>query len=141
MSYDPNAGGTSGESWQQPGYQQQPQGGGYQQPAYGQPQYQQGYGQPQYGGGAPKADGMAIGALVSSIVGLLLCFCFVGIIGSIVGVVLGFLSKKRIRESNGQLTGDGMATAGIALGGVGIALLIIYIIWVAVSGGFYWSYG
>lgn len=130
MTYDPNQPGGTGD------WQQQPQ-----QPGYGQPQYQQpGYGQPQYGGAAPRTDGLAIGAMVCGIVGLLLCWCFGGIL-SIVAVVLGFLSRKKIQESNGQLQGEGMAMAGLITGGIGVFIMIAYWIWFfAIAGGsFYWS--
>jgi len=69
----------------------------------------------------PKNDGMAIGSLVSAIVGLFCC----GIVLAPVAVTLGFLSRKRIRESNGALRGDGLAITGIVLGVVGLVLAIV----------------
>jgi predicted acyltransferase len=80
-------------------------------------------GGPMYGAsGPPKADGSAIASLVCGIVGL---FCF---IPAIVAIVLGASSKRRIDQSNGQLTGGGMATAGLVLGIVGVALGVIYVV-------------
>ncbi len=79
-------------------------------------------GGPIYGAaGPPKSDASAIAALVCGIVGLA---CF---LPAIAAIVLGFSSKSRIDQSNGQLTGRGMAIAGIVLGIialVGSAVLI-----------------
>ena len=92
-------------------------------PPYGQtppPGYQP------YGGPmnmAPKTSGKAIAALVCGLVGIL---CF-GIILGVVALVLGLSAKKEIESSGGQLTGGGMATAGIVLGVIGIAFWVIYI--------------
>ena len=122
---------TYGQSaYGQPGYGQQ----AYGQPAYGQPGYgQQPYGQPAYGQpGYPAAgqstNGLAIASLVSSIVGIFCC----GVL-SIVGLVLGVIAKRQIRDSNGTQSGDGMATAGIIIGGIALVLWIIY--WIFVAAG------
>jgi len=61
-------------------------------------------------------NGLAIGSLVLSLLGL---FCG---IGSIVGVILGFIARGQIKRT-GQ-GGDGMALAGII---IGIATLVISI--------------
>ena len=88
-----------------PGYGQQPPG--YGQPAYGQPAYgQQPYAQAQQG-----TNGMAIAALVTS----LLC--------SPLGIILGFVAKGQIKKT-GQ-SGNGLATAGIVIGAVSILLGIL----------------
>lgn len=68
-------------------------------------------GVPMYGaGGPPRNDSSAVAALVCGIIGLA---CF---IPAIAAIVLGFSAKSRIDQSNGQLTGRGMAIAGIVLG-------------------------
>jgi hypothetical protein len=54
-----------------------------------------------------------------------------GGVGSILAIVFGVMAKKRIRESNGWVTGGGMATAGIVLGIVGLVGSVIYFIWLA----------
>jgi uncharacterized membrane protein len=66
---------------------------------------------------------MAIAAMVCGIVGIALCF-----VPSIVGLVLGFVSRSRIKRSNGALTGGGMALTGIILGFVAIALIVLYVV-------------
>jgi hypothetical protein len=93
---------------------QTPQPQGYQNPGYG-------YGQ----SGPPKNDGLAVGALVTSIVGIPLLCCYIGFFACVAGVVMGFVSRNRIKQSGGQLTGEGMAMGGIIVGFVGIALAVI----------------
>jgi hypothetical protein len=101
---------------QPPQYPQQP---GYQQPGQG------GYGQQPYG--QPKTNGMAVTALVLGILGL---FCW---IGSIPAIIFGVMGRKQIRESNGAETGDGMAMAGLIMGIIGAAILVVYLILLAVG--------
>lgn len=86
---------------------------------------------PPQGGLPPKTSGKAIGSLVTGLVGLLTICCGFLVVTSIVALVLGFLARKDIRASNGQLKGDGMALAGIITGFVGIAMVIVTIILVA----------
>lgn len=96
-----------------------PPGGGYGGP--GQP-----YGQPAYGmgGGQPtQTSVLAIISLVTGILGVLCCGSFVF---SVAALVLGFLGKKEVDE--GKKTGGGMALAGLILGGVGMAISIVWII-------------
>ncbi|MEJ3652612.1 DUF4190 domain-containing protein [Actinomycetes bacterium KLBMP 9759] len=138
---------------QPPGYGQQPYGQGYPaqqaQPGYGQPAYdpaQQQYGQqygqqpyptpqpgydqygqpqpypgggydPAYGGGyapSPPTNTMAILALI---------FAFVF---APLGVVFGFIARNQIKRTGES--GDGLALAGLIVGGVFTAFIIIYIV-------------
>lgn len=69
---------------------------------------------------APKNNGLAIASLVCSLVGALCCG-----LASIAGIILGFIARSQIRQSNGMQQGDGMALAGIIVGIVAIALSII----------------
>jgi hypothetical protein len=62
---------------------------------------------------ASDASGFAIASLVLSIVWL-------GGLGSVLGIIFGSKAKQDIRRSSGRLGGDGMATAGIVIGIVGI---------------------
>jgi hypothetical protein len=62
---------------------------------------------------------MAIVSLVASILG----WTLVPLIGAIVGVITGHMAKKEIRDSNGALTGDGLATAGLVIGYIELALV------------------
>jgi hypothetical protein len=100
--------------------------GGYQGGGYG-----DGYGDG-YGGGyaAPQTSKKAIWALVTGILG----FCCGP--AAIVAIVLGVIGKKDIRESNGRLTGGGMAQAGLILGIIALVLSLVYYALLATGNGF-----
>jgi len=68
---------------------------------------------------APSNSGLAIASLVTGI----LSWVLIPIIGAIIAIITGHLAKREIRESNGQLSGDGMATAGLILGYINILLV------------------
>jgi uncharacterized protein DUF4190 len=89
-----------------------------------------------YGPGQPYAgpvvqptrtNGKAIASLVLSLVWV------VGLT-SILAVIFGFIAKREIRDSRGAQSGDGLATAGIVIGFVGIAGLVLFIVSVALLG-------
>lgn len=64
----------------------------------------------------PPTSGKAIGSLMSG-------FFFLFLPASIVAVVLGHLSLSEIRKSAGRMKGQGIATAGLVLGYIGIAVV------------------
>jgi len=66
-----------------------------------------------------RSDGGASGSLICGVLGLLICPL------ALVAVILGHLSRGRIKRSNGALTGDGKARAGLIMGYIGMALGII----------------
>jgi Domain of unknown function (DUF4190) len=103
---------------------------------YGTPPPPGQYGTPQpYGYGAPQTEGLAVGALVLSIVSWVIC----PLIPAIVALVLASQAKAKIEASGGRLTGLGLCTAAriIAWIHIGlIALLILIIVLVAIGGGF-----
>ncbi|MFD3596110.1 DUF4190 domain-containing protein [Nocardia sp. NPDC058640] len=108
--------------YQQPGYPQQPAYG--QPPAYGgypgagyQPYGQ--YPQPQ------GTNGLAIGALIASLVGPFTCG-----LGSIVGIILGVLGVNQIKERGGE--GRGLAVAGIWIGALSILAVVLYFVFLFV---------
>lgn len=70
---------------------------------------------------APPTHTLAIVSLVAGILGLTVCSG----IGSIAALVTGYLARDEIRKRPGMYSGDGMATAGIVLGWVGVALMCI----------------
>lgn len=79
---------------------------------------QQSYGGP---GTAQPTSSMAILSLIAGILGV----TFFPIIGSVVAVITGPMAKKEIRESMGALGGEGLATAGMVLGWIGIGLTVV----------------
>lgn len=62
---------------------------------------------------------------VCGIVGLVLAFCWVGIV---LGVVFGVLGMNRVDASGGTLQGRGLAIAGGISGAVTIAIFILFLI-------------
>ena len=74
-----------------------------------------------------KTSGLAIASLILGICGLVSC----GITG-IVGLILGIVGLGSIRKNAGQLKGQGLAIAGIAVSAVGIVLVPIMCILIAI---------
>lgn len=69
-------------------------------------------------------SGLAIGSVIASIAGLLFCL----FVGQIIGIVLGHMARKEIRQSGGSLEGEGLATAGIIIGWIGIVIDFLLVI-------------
>jgi hypothetical protein len=121
------------QGYGQQGYGQQPPYGqpqgqqpAYgQQPPYGQQQYgQQPYGQPAYGQhpGYPPAYGRPTNTL--AILALVLAFVFAP-----AGLILGIVARKQIRRTGEE--GDGLALAGIIVGGIFTAIFVVLIgVWI-----------
>ena len=80
------------------------------------------------GSGAPAAipaapgetSGKALASLILGIAGLVM----LPVVGSILAIILGVSAKREIAARTG-LGGEGMATAGIILGAVGVALMAL----------------
>jgi hypothetical protein len=107
-----------------PPYSQPPTPPGYDPPQTPPPGYGQPYPYPQ-----PKQDDKALAALIMSIAAWMVC----PFVLHIVALVLANQSLQAIRESNGWLTGEGMANAariisivGVVLGAVIIALFVLF---------------
>jgi hypothetical protein len=66
----------------------------------------------------PPTSSLSLTSLIMGIVGWVL----LPVVGGIIAVITGHMAKKEIRESNGLLGGDGMATAGLVLGYSNLAL-------------------
>ena len=64
---------------------------------------------------------LAIVSLVSAILG----FTFVPIIGTIVALITGYMARSETRSIPARASGDGLATAGIIMGWVQVALAVI----------------
>ena len=73
---------------------------------------------------AASTNGLAVASLVLGIV-------WIFWIGSILALVFGYVAKGQIDRSGGRESGRGLAVAGIVLGWVGVATLIL----VLVTGG------
>ena len=145
MTYPPSGGTPDPYQPQQPygqNYEQSPYGqdpyaapgsGAPQYPSSGAPQYPPAgqqyspYGQPPYAAYAPqtRTNGLAIASLVCSLAGLATC------ISAPVGIVLGHIAKRQIRETGEQ--GEGLANAGLWVGYILTVLgVLLFIGWLGV---------
>jgi hypothetical protein len=80
-------------------------------------------------------------AVVSLVFGILSYFPL-WVIGAIVALIVGYSAKNEIKNSNGRITGDGMATTGIILGWVNIGLAVIGgCVWVVLLLGVFTALG
>jgi hypothetical protein len=77
--------------------------------------------QPGYAPRQTQTSTMAIISLIASILG----FTLLPFLGSIAAVITGSMAKKEIQQSGGALTGEGMASAGLILGWIGIGLGVL----------------
>jgi hypothetical protein len=91
----------------------------------------------------PHNSTLAIISLIAGIAGWFL----LPIIAPIAAVITGHMAKSEIKKSNGMVTGNGMATAGLVLGyiqlGLAVCGCIVYagiMIWAAVQGNSSYSY-
>ena len=95
--------------------------------------YNQPYQAPQYTNSYPVEDSSANGMAVASLVlGIVSFFCC-GLPCSVVGLILGIISKKRKPENNGK------ATAGIVLSIIALVLWAIIVIFNFVAGSSFMS--
>src|SRR5262252_6050042 len=81
---------------------------------------------PQFALPSRKTSGMAIASLVLGVL-------WIYWIGSILALIFGYVAKKEIRDSPQPMEGNGLATAGIVLGwvGMGTLTLVILIVFIA----------
>jgi hypothetical protein len=109
--YDPNAYGQ--QPYAQPGYDQNPYGA-YPQPGYGQPY-------PGYGQAYPPPRGTNTMAILALVFGILV---------APLGLVFGFVARSQIKKTGED--GDGLALAGIIIGGIFTLLFIAYIVFIII---------
>jgi hypothetical protein len=64
---------------------------------------------------------LAIVSLVSAILG----FTLVPLIGTVVALITGYMARNETRAIPPQASGDGLATAGIIMGWIQVALIVI----------------
>ena len=68
---------------------------------------------------APReSSSIAIISLIAGILGLFM----IPVIGSIVAIITGGMAKRDIRASSGTIGGEGLATAGVVMGWIGLVL-------------------
>ncbi|MHB8646518.1 MAG: DUF4190 domain-containing protein [Thermomicrobiales bacterium] len=71
--------------------------------------------------GVPRTSGFAIASLLCSIASWFLIPFF----GGVLGVIFGHIARREIRRSQGWMSGDGLALAGLIIGYIHIALVIL----------------
>lgn len=100
-------------------------------PAYGVPQ---GVGT---ASGLPSTKGFGVTSMVLGIVSLVFCWCWpVGGTCAIVGLPFGAVALSKIAKGEGDPAGKGMATAGLVMCIISIALILIFVIaWGGAIGG------
>jgi hypothetical protein len=69
---------------------------------------------------APPTSGKAIASLILSLFGI-----------SLFAVIFGHIARSEIRNSQGRIAGDGLALAGLIIGWIGLAAILIFFIFVA----------
>ena len=84
---------------------------------------------------APRNSGKAIASMVVGIAGTVIglpSFCLIGLCATgvmvpcaIASLILGYMAKREIDESEGTIGGGGMATAGIILDWADVGLAVI----------------
>lgn len=72
--------------------------------------------------GPPRTNSMATASLVMGLVGF--CTGFTAILA----IIFGFIAKNQIKQRGEG--GDGMATAGIVLGFIIVAMMVIYLFFI-----------
>lgn len=63
-------------------------------------------------------------ALISLIAGILSWF-MAPLVGGVIAVITGHMAMRELRESQGTLTGEGMAKVGLILGYLHLAVLVL----------------
>jgi hypothetical protein len=66
-------------------------------------------------------NGLAVASLVAG-------FLWLGWFGSIVAVIFGHIALRQINQSGGRETGTGLAVAGLVLGYMGVATLLLVLV-------------
>jgi hypothetical protein len=67
-----------------------------------------------------KTDGLAIASLICAVAS----FALLPLLPAVAAITMGFVSRERIRKSEGELDGDGIALAGILVGLANVVLIV-----------------
>lgn len=79
-----------------------------------------------------QIEGLAIASFVVALVGLvMLCIYGLGVVACIIAIPLAVTARQRIKDSQGSLTGEGFATAGLIIGVIGTALGALWLVLLA----------
>ena len=75
-------------------------------------------------------SGLAVASLVLGIGGLTI----LPLLGSILAIIFGYMARKDIRSRPGELSGDGLALAGIVMGWIAVGLSVLGLLFVGSLG-------
>lgn len=75
----------------------------------------------------PKSNGMALASMILGIVGFFFGWVTFAIV-PILAVVLGHKSLRKIKQSNGSETGEGMAITGLITGYISLVFSLIFLL-------------
>jgi len=88
----------------------------------------------------PPNSTLAVASMILGILG----WTFLPLLGAIIAVITGHMAKNEIKNSRGQLSGDGMATAGLLLGYtnliLGLCICLVVLLFPALLAGV-WAFG
>ena len=80
---------------------------------------------------------LAIVSLVAAVAG----WSILPVIGGVIAIITGHLSKKEIQDSEGRLRGGGLATAGLVVGYACVATASLIVVAIAASAAFLGALG
>jgi hypothetical protein len=83
--------------------------------------------------GPQKTNGLSVASLVLSLVGVIPCFWGLQVPG-LLGVIFGLIGRRQIARSNGTQKGKGLATAGLVIGVILLAVFAALWAYIAFSG-------
>jgi hypothetical protein len=83
-------------------------------------------------GSAVPTNGMAVASLILGIAGLTV----VPTIGSVLALILGYMARRDIRQRPTETTGEGLATAGVVMGWIGVVVMVLAVCGIIALFGF-----
>ena len=83
--------------------------------------------------GLPSVANLSLASMVLGIIAVIPCFCGINQAIALVGLPLGIVALTRINKGEADPKGKGQAIAGIALGGIAIALGILFLVLFIIS--------
>lgn len=87
---------------------------------------------------ATSTNGLAIASLVLSLLGLV---GVLPVLGTILGLLFGYSAHKKIAESRGAQSGEGLAKTGIIIGWITVGLWILGFCMITIFLGFAFKQG
>ncbi|HSJ21452.1 MAG TPA: DUF4190 domain-containing protein [Nocardioidaceae bacterium] len=77
-----------------------------------------------YGYATPQTNQKALWSMILGILSIVAC----GLLAGVPALILGSSAKKEIAAAQGAQTGEGMATAGVVLGWISVAISVVVLL-------------